>query len=244
MKKYIIYLAIIIFIISCKAPTKKVAKPIPKKLNKLEMFFQMCKTDLTNGANIVIDNDIVKNLSHLLNMGGGKKYYILERESITKMIRSVTKGVYDDFIIINKAGTIIYTMNNNDIFDKNVRRNLGSSPYNRCYDNRKMKLYIDDVSWQENDYYLYVSMKVSGKNSFPGIFILKANINKLRNYIKDEKIEIIGKDKLYRVSDTSSETLKLHKDSATIDIDNFQKSKPNYKQFRFNNLNWLVIKKK
>ena len=65
---------------------------------------------------VVMEEEIVKNLTHLHRMDyGGRKYYLLERENITKMIQAVTEGTYTDLILVNKKGIIIYTMNNDDI---------------------------------------------------------------------------------------------------------------------------------
>lgn len=241
MNKFIIFLMVFALLTSCKTSNKIEEKA---KTDKLTDFFEMCESDLTKASNIVINNDIVKNLSHLLKMNdGGKKYYILEREAISKMIKSVTKGIYEDFIIINKSGSIIYTMNDNEIFNQNIRKKLISTPYYHCYHNRNKKVYIHDITWQKNGYYLFISQKVTGENSFPGIFILKINIKNLKNYIKKENIELLGNDRKYRVSNLDENILQLHKQEKSINLNNPLKSNPNYKRFNFYNINWLIIKK-
>ena len=106
MKKLFIIL-IVLVIPYCKTPQKVqpdrielIKKIEPFDVNNLKDFFIRSELDVRNAGRVIVERDIVKNLSHLLRMdSGGKKYYILERENITRMIKSVTKGVYTDFIL-------------------------------------------------------------------------------------------------------------------------------------------------
>jgi hypothetical protein len=47
---------------------------------------------------------------------GGSKYYLLEKESISAMIRSTARETYHDLILVNSSGTVLYTMQNETLF--------------------------------------------------------------------------------------------------------------------------------
>ncbi|MCP4134313.1 MAG: hypothetical protein GY754_25285 [bacterium] len=275
MKEFIykcVLVSLIITGLSCatkpvqkKIPVKPLpVKPlpvIPEKIiqkDKLTRFFEMCETDVKNAKTVIVDQDIVKNLSHLLNMGhGGKKYYLLEREAITKVILSVTKGVYSDYILINKKGRLIYTMRNDDIFGENVRGSqLKTTPLHRCYQNRNKEVYFEDLTSFPSiseEYSIFISIKVKGKNSFPGIFILQLNINKIARLLEKDTT-IIGKDGKYRVPPKHNDTNYFSYehfnkiDLAGLNGDKtgeFEKpggDKAVYKLFAYRNINWIIIR--
>ena len=90
------------------------ATPLPAvQKDVLADFFSRCEQDIERAGQVVVQEDIIKNLTHLHRMdSGGRKYYILERDAISRMIHSVTQDIYSDFIIINDNGTIIYTAHN------------------------------------------------------------------------------------------------------------------------------------
>jgi len=90
--------------------------------------------DIGNASRIVIDNDLILNLTHLQSMnGGGRKYYLLERDTISYMLSSVTQNLYHDIILVNRGGTVVYTMNDDVIFSKNVKEMDSSSPLRRSF---------------------------------------------------------------------------------------------------------------
>jgi hypothetical protein len=117
------------------------------------------------------------------------------------MINAVTVGVYADYILINREGDVIYTRKNDDIFSKNVRTSLAKTPLRACYENRDVPVLFQDVTPladHNGGYYIFVSTKVKGGETFPGIFILQFDVNKLREVL-DPNTDIIGLDGLYRL---------------------------------------------
>jgi len=122
---YIIVLASAYF--SCSAPSPKVEAVKPSEVKKqsevdtLEKFFKRSENDSVKAGDVLQKHNIIQHLTHLRKMDrGGKKYYLLEKDDITEMIRSVTEGIYLDYILVNKNGDIVYTKNNDEMFGINV----------------------------------------------------------------------------------------------------------------------------
>ena len=155
---------IFLMMISC---TSTRIEKIPEKSSEdpFKNFFLRCEKDINNASKAVIENDIIKNLYHLQYMNsGGQKYYLLERESISQMIASVTSDIYSDYIIINKSGKILYTRTNNSIFGKNVKSHLKQTAYSKSFLNSTPKMYIQDIvalSPAEKQYSILLSKKLS-----------------------------------------------------------------------------------
>ncbi len=198
-----IILSMLFLFAACSSAPKKEEAPHEMTVRTLEDFFVRCGQDVNRAAKVVLDNDIIKNLTHLKMMdGGGRHYYLLERESISAMISAVTVGVYADYVLINKDGDIIYTRQNDDIFGKNVRTSLAKTPLKTCYENRDVPVFFHDVTTLnefDGKYYILVSTKVKGGDTVPGIIILQFDVEKLRSVL-DVKTDIIGFDGLYRLS--------------------------------------------
>jgi len=195
-----LFLIILIFLASCSTKPP-VEKSMTGNEDQLTQFFMRCRSDLDNARQVIVSQDIVKNLSHLQNMNaGGKKYYLLERENITRMLNAVTRGVYSDYILINAGGVVIYTRDNNEIFSKNVRSHLKNSVLEECYNKKAEGVYFSDVRRFSNfdgTDLVFVSGKVSGDNSFPGLLILQVDISKIMELV-EPNTAIVGMDGTYR----------------------------------------------
>lgn len=249
--------------LSC-ASEKKIEKkdlipPEAKSKDNFILFFEQCEKDINSAAHVIIEKDIVKNLTHLQNMDhDGKKYYILERENITKMIQSVTEGVYDDFILLNEQGKILYTKKNDGIFAKNVKSNLKDTPLLKCYNNKEKKVHFEDVALfgNEMEHFIFLSRPVKGKNSFAGTFILQLKTERVAALLK-EKTAVIGHDTLVRLSNMGLEPFKPYADAESLNLltgnsdwsDIKTASTPSgkkleYRYFDFHDLKWLVISEK
>lgn len=178
MKKAAISL-ILTAAVACASPP---SKPRPAAghdavVRTIAEFFERAAADLERAGAVVIERDLVKNLTHLQRMNaGGDRYYLLERENLTKMIRSVTQGVYRDTIIINRDGLVVYTMHTDNLFGKNVLGALRTTELRGCYENRTLPLYVSEVTAMPGDddrRSILVSMKVSGGNTMGGILVLQ-----------------------------------------------------------------------
>lgn len=252
MKKLLLLILASCMIGSCAtAPS-----PAPGGIDSLKNFFGLCESDLEKAKKVIIERDLIKMLTHLQHMdNGGDKYYLLEREGITTMIKAVTEGIYSDFILINKEGSVIYTMKNNGIFARNVRTALGKTALNACYENRDTIPYIASVApdppyWDEH--YIAVSAKITAPNTMPGIFILLVDIGKIQTII-GEKSFILGRDGTYQVAADRRNIRAPFADFARIDstvpagehaVRRFSRSSggtATYRLFQYSNLNWIIV---
>ncbi len=250
MKKAAIILLFILFACISKQP-KQTGQ---EKKTPLEKFLRRCELDVTSAIDVITEKDIVKNLTHLQTMNmGGRKYYLLERENITKMINAVTKGVYSDYILINRGGTVIYTKFNNDIFGKNVRTSLRDTVLYECYVNRGIPRYFGDVTFLTDGSRpcLYVSSSISDNGEFNGIFVLETDVRKLQEIMGSGK-EIIGFDGLYKVPNQLSRVNERYPLFEGINVQMSGSNKENllygpgsetyrYRFFKYRNLNWIII---
>ena len=254
MKKGIIL--VLAVIISCSAPEKKSEPAGELIVRTLNDFFIRCEEDIKRAEAVILKHDIIKNLTHLKFMNaGGKKYYLLERESISDMINAVTVGVYADYILINKGGDIIYTRVNDDIFGRNVRTSLAKTPLKTCYEKRDIPVFFHDVSplsKMDTGYYIFVSTKVKGGNTNPGIFILQFDVRKLREVL-NEHTDIIGLDGTYRLSQKNVELgdpypffdridMNLKESPATHYFTTPRGGQVSYRFFNHGTISWILVK--
>jgi len=255
MKIRLFLLIIAISFTGCKKNIIK--EPEKTSSDPLTRFFEICRDDLQRAGNVIITRDIVKNLSHLQFMNaGGKRYYLLERENISRMIKAVTNGVYSDYILVNKKGTIIYTRENNKIFSKNVRSHLKSTPLKAAYDRRNLPVYISNISMlnpSDETYRIFISRKVAGGESFPGVLILQVDVTTMLKYL-EKGTEVIGSDGLYHLSHDRTRMMQPCPYYTELGIVPGEKisqgetktvksgKKIYFKTFRFENRSWLLVK--
>ena len=92
---------LIFILLQCASPSQKTIV-VETPNDDLTNFFRQCESDIQRAKRVIIDRNIVMKLSHFHKMDfGGRKFYLLERESITKLIKSVTEGIYSDIILIS-----------------------------------------------------------------------------------------------------------------------------------------------
>ncbi len=234
---------------SSLSPTAPAGEP-------LKVFFAQCEKDINRAAEVVVEHDLIKNLTHLSEMNhGGRKYYVLERENTTRMISAVTGGIYSDYILLNRSGRVIYTRTNDRIFGMNVRGSyLQSTPLKRCYENRN-GIHIEDssrISSNDNGYYLFISRKVSGGNSMPGILILQVNVNRLWQLLGEQTVAIDHTGTL-RLSRNQEHISRPYDHANLINFnpspeerikDHLVRSRTSlsYSYFDYRNLSWVLVR--
>jgi len=251
MKKSFLFIVSLFLISSCAT----LQAPGIIDITSLKSLFQLCESDLERAKKVILEKDLVKILSHLQKMdNGGKKYYLLEREAITAMIKSVTEGVYSEFILLNRDGTVVYTMVNDKLFAGNVRTTLAKSALSSCYENRDVSPYIVSVPYLPSDAgaYVAVSSKVQGGNTMPGIFILIVDVQKIQKLI-GERSYAIGTDGMYEVAADRRIINTRYKDFDKIDVSGprdglavrrFTRSSgvsAAYRFFNYSNLEWILV---
>lgn len=180
MKVFIGSILIILFTLTCQTGDGKKQT----ESDKQKSLISLCKYDMKNAVKVINKNDMITALSLYLKFDrGGTKYYLLERESITAMIKSVTRGLYRDFILINTSGKIVYTMSNSRIFSRNVTEfPLKGSPLFRCFQTGKDEMYVSDVvrsQWLQDESCIILSCKVVKDGISMGVFLLQVDLLKL-----------------------------------------------------------------
>ncbi len=133
-----LYIIIVLsLILSCStSPVEKGGISINTYSNFIKLFFDRYVEDLHRAESVVHQRDLIKNLSHLQKMNaGGKRYYLLERESITELLQSITIEKYRDIILTGPGGRVLYTMHEDSLFNTIISRNDDHSALYQCYKN-------------------------------------------------------------------------------------------------------------
>ncbi len=251
------FLFIFVTVLNCAVQQipEKTKEPDTSESGELTRFFNICRHDIRKSMKIIADNKMIGMLTYLKKMDmEGKKYYLLERENLTAMIKSVTEGTYSDLILMNSSGVIIYTMKNDDIFGKSVKLHLKESALNTCFNkSSEIGFYIDDVSIfppGSNNPKLFVSLPDKREDSIKGVFVIQIDIEIICSLFKKIPV-IIGKDGNYRIDENIDNILKPYNYFDSIDIQSLEKNgkqkavidKKNYiyYPFSFDNLSWIII---
>jgi len=227
----------------------------PDDMNILERFFKRSESDSIKAGNVLQKHKIIQHLTHLRKMdSGGKKYYLLEKDDITKMINSVTEGIYLDYIMINKNGDIIYTNRNDDLFGTNIYKGYEKTPLQKCFLSRT-GVFFEDVSFiapSSKIYSLYLSSPVYVEGNFHGVLILQVDIKKISE-ILDPEIEILSRDGVIRVSPFEERIFSKYSGIAVIDMKNldsngetfleYAEGKLRFSKFKFKEIDWIIMKK-
>ena len=228
-------------------------KPIEQS-DALTVFFNKCKIDLDNAANVIETKDVVFNLSHLQVMNtGGDKYYLLERENISEMINAVIQKIYSDYILINQNGTVIYTKINDVVFSKNIKNYMQPKVLRDCFENTS-SVFVSDITKlnnSSNNDVILISRKVKASNGFSGTLILQMNSNQIQKVIGDTKFIIGSEDGKYRITKEKAKINSSYEFFSLINK-NFLSTEKNTllipekhvtgRAFSYSSLSWIILK--
>ncbi len=231
--------------------------PSPRQgaLPALEAFFRRCEQDLEKAQQVIIERDMIKTLSHLQRMdGGGRKYYLLERESITALILSVTEGVYSDFVLTDARGRVIYTGANDEIFARNVASMKEKALVPALHLSEGAGVRITgpgEMAGSRGARYLAVSSPVSGGTTHPGTFTLLVDAEKIAE-LAGVDTAILDSRGYYIAGGRSGIINSRHPDFESIDIGGRDGSDhgrimgpdgryAHYRIFRYRNLLWILL---
>jgi len=260
MKTFRFIILLIIISISCSAPPEKKVQVNKtenfksENLTRLQKFFKRSELDSIRAKKVIEKHRIIQHLSHLKKMDNGrKKYYLLEKDNITEMIKSVTEGIYIDYILINKHGEIVYTKNNEELFGSNVNDGF-DSPLKKCFLNRD-NVFFEDVSFilpSSKVYCLQISSPVFVENNFHGILVLQVEIKKI-NEILDSGTEIFSRDGVIRVTPFSERIFLKYNGYDNIKITglennnsvfvNLPAGKIRFSGFNYKEITWILAQK-
>ncbi len=244
-----------IFFLSCSSEPVKIDVPQSGNIKNLEKFFIRSESDSVKAGAVLEKYKIIQHLTHLRRMdSGGKKYYLLEKDDITKMINSVTEGIYLDYILINKHGDIIYTNNNESLFGLNVNIGFETSPLYKCFMNRT-GVYFGDVSFitpSSSVYSLYISSPVYVEGNFHGVLILQVDTKKISGVL-DSGTEVISRDGIIRITPFDNRIFSKYSDFELIDMPSLDltgvfvpeknEEKFRFSKFEFKDINWILMNK-
>ncbi|HEY1405553.1 MAG TPA: cache domain-containing protein [Spirochaetota bacterium] len=228
MHRLLIILTIGLF--SCGAQQVKLPEQ-PSDIEPLTKFFSVFEKDLVNTARVISEQELVKNLTHLQKMNfGGQKYYPLERESLTKMIRELSSYEYAECIVLNHSGTVIYSMYDDSIFSKKAESYTNSLGI--LYKNGRLGPFIFDVHEfppMSKQYVVFFAMPIPGDDN-DGVLIAA---------IKAESIAKTAGIKGVFVDEEGIIRLSADHDKILTPAKNFR-GKNNEKTFRYLNIEWYL----
>ena len=228
-------LVFFIFTLSCTKDAVK--QTIPPDISALERFFIVFEKDMANTSKVITEQELVKNLTHLQRMNfGGNRYYPLEREALTKMIRELASYDYSECVLINKSGTIIYSMIDDKLLSikaETLTRNIGI-----VFNHTKAGTpYIFDTSVfpvLSGDHRILFGMPVVRGTETEGVIIaaLKtADAVRVSGVTKS----IIDSDGVIRLDPDDTKILTLCEECSSI-----EEIQKNYTPFSYRNLQWFV----
>ncbi len=266
IKSFYIFLFSVIFfscgtekvkIYEVKAEISKSEEIVKKEdeATRLEKFFKRSELDSSRAGLIIEKNKIIQHLTHLRKMDrGGKKYYLLEKDDITEMIRSVTAGIYLDYILINHNGDIIYTSRENGLFGTNVNSGYEETPLKKCFINRS-GVYFEDFSFISSSskvYSLYIATPIYVEGSFHGTLILQLEMKKLSGILEPET-EIFSRDGIIRVTNSEERIFIKYSGFEKIDMNELNRDgvtylysatdKLKFSKFNFKGIDWILVNK-
>ena len=224
--------------------------------DKLHAFFRRVKLDLNNYGNIAIQEDFIKFLGHFQYMdSGGKRYYLLERENITRMVESVTQQIYSDYILINNRGNVVYSRSNNYIFANNIGQRVSDTLFLTNLLNNNFRYYIAGplrIEGSPSKRVILVCKRISGAETFPGFAILQIDLDKINSLLEENEF-ILNTNGMCLFANKTQYVDKAYRYFSHLEIDNLQPSEHNivqinknlsliYGMFSMENINWVVVK--
>ena len=254
INRFYVLLSLIIFL-SCGTQPVKVDDIKSGDAANLDSFFKRSETDSVNAGGVIEKHKIIQHLTHLWKMDrGGQKYYRLEKDDITEMINSVTKGIYLDYILINKHGDIIYTKLNEELFGVNVNKGYEATPLLKCFSSRT-GVFFEDVAFltpASKIYSLYISSPVYVEGSFHGVLILQVEINKIADLLA-AGTEVLSRDGVIRVSSSGEKVFSKYPGFDNIDMKSLDSNgevylntadgRVKFTKFNFKEISWIITNK-
>ncbi len=246
---YRILIFILFFIIACSRGNV-VNNSVQDKslLASVKNFLSRSVNDCKSAGAVIEKHRIIQHLTHLKKMNnGGRKYYLLEKDHITEMINAVTKGVYDDYLLVNRNGILIYSRSSDDLFGTDIRYGFEDSPIYKLFSKGESGIRIHDISplsSQRGGACLYVSIPVYVEGSYHGILILKADQSKIAG-LSTKKFFIVDNSGIIRVSGNTNDIYKNYSLFGKIagDSGSFadNSTKVQYSKLSYMDLNWNIL---
>jgi hypothetical protein len=203
MKKSMALICTFILLAAAACSQKPLKKNNPTAVSPEKRFFETFEKDLFNTSKVISANELIKNLTHLQKMNsGGSHYYPLERDSLTKMIQSLSSFPYAECILINRSGTIIYTMFENMLLSKNAEIFPSSLAilFHHCKEDEPYILDVAAFPTLAGSARLYFGIPVKRGADIEGVLIAAIDAEDVAKIIelKDKAIDKAGTVRLTR----------------------------------------------
>ncbi len=194
MKKVLYCVMAVSMVVSCTAPQRPAHNAVAQESEqKVVTAYQF---DIRNTIRIINEYDLIATLGHLQRMNdGGSKYYLLEKESISAMIRSTARETYHDLILVNSSGTVLYTMQNETLFAKNLQRFNPESPLYLCFSSSmKGRVHTEKsrALASASGVITYLSTPVTSGDSVQGVLIFQIHDDRPERLSLGGEIGIYG----------------------------------------------------
>lgn len=251
MKKFtIILLAAVLLSSSCGG--KQTVKDEPSKESPAAGFLGVFEKNLVNTASVISANELVKNLTHLQRMDfGGSHYYPLEREALTKMIQSLSSYTYADCFLINKSGTIIYTMFENRLLSKHAESFANSFAvlFRHAKENTPWILDVAEFPEMAGSPRLLFAVPVMRGSLVEGVLVAAMSASDIADTLK-LKDRVVDREGIVRLSPVRTELFSVMPEFAVHD-EGTVKREVQTAEGRFllspvtcRNLQWIVVSRK
>ncbi|MDA3899917.1 MAG: hypothetical protein PF637_05290 [Spirochaetes bacterium] len=216
----LIYFLLFFMIVSCAQP-KQITKPVKTQdpvvaefVSLTRNFINECETDLLKSSQVIGQDRLISSLSHLNFMDkGGRRYYLLEKENITTMMRRLASHPYSECLLIDRNGKIVYTMNQGEPLGKKISYYRETPLYDIFYKAVKGESVITDVVFAPQlvrSYNMFFSHPVvDDSGAFQGVVVSAVAIGQLAKKLPDSS-KIINSHGRY--SYHSHESLILGRD--------------------------------
>lgn len=254
---------IMLLLMSCTAAEKqnkaliKTVAPIAPRYDSLTReFIVQCESDLLKSATVIGKDRLISSLSHLNVMDkGGRKYYLLEQDNITRMLNNLTSYPYSECILVDKNGKIVYTMRGGEPLGKKVSFYRETPVYSMFLEGIKGNSVITDVVYVPQlakEYNMFFSQPVIDlEGETQGVIVSAVSIERLAERLPDFS-RIINSSGFYSYHNIKE--LILKKDSVSerrlIDIDaecvNRVKEVDGvylYQQVHYKTIRWIIAVK-
>jgi hypothetical protein len=241
MKKYIRIVQILCFLmcISCSKENVINKKDTVSK-SGMQNFFETFEKDLLNSTRVIAEQDLVNNLTHLQKMGwGGSKYYPLEREALTKMLKELSSYTYAECILFNKSGTIIYSMVDDTLLSRHAgsfSRDLGQI-YNNSKEGKSFILETIEFPITSGNKVLFLSMPVMKKNVMQGVLVAGIHAEMLPQYTSIHKT-VVNNERVIMFDTEKEKILTSCQTCPSISENNDL-----YTLFTYLNIVWFIYNK-
>lgn len=233
MRRTVVFILVALLSCATTQNTVKVTDAVTDSspdIEPMRRFFDVFEKDMMNTANVIAQQELVKTLTHLQKMNfGGNRYYTLEREALTKMIRELSSYEYSECILLNRSGTVIYTMKEDKIFAKNAAsftETLGV-----LYKNGKEGPFLLDTNEYpilSGHYVVFFAIPVPDADD--GVLLAAINIDSIAR-LTGIKGSFVDQNGMIRIS---SDPSKLMTASSGF------RGKDSGKSFRYHNLEWFT----